>query len=146
MNQLVAPLLFVLNVGVSPQGVHLRNKLKMLLGIGFCVCAAIVLSLLMNDNSDVQLVAPFICLFAVTMAAFFSGRVAAFLGAIGACVTFCFLLFPPVGSIRVANPIQRIAIMTFMLLAALAVRLAPPAALIEGNDSHMRRPDGPKKH
>jgi K+-sensing histidine kinase KdpD len=58
----------------------------------------------MNDDSDVQLVAPFIFLFAVTMTAFFWGRVTAFLGAIGACLTFCFLLFPPLGSIRSGKP------------------------------------------
>lgn len=93
----------------------------------------------MNDDSDVRLVAPFICLFAVTMAAFFWGRITAFLGAVGASVTFCFLLFPPLGSIRVADPNQRVAIIAFLLLAVFAVHLAPPGLLVEGGYSQIRK-------
>lgn len=124
----------------------MRPRLNLLRGMAFCICAAVVLSLLMNDDPDVRTMAPFICLFAVTMAAFLWGRITAILGAIGAGVTFCYFLFPPLGSIRVANPHQRVAIVTFLLLAILAVRLAPPAVLVESSYSRARkRNTQPKK-
>ena len=109
-------------------------KIKSLGGVAFCVFAAIALSLVMNDDSDLRLAAPVICLFVVALAAFMWGRVAAILGAVGASVTFCLLLFPPLGSFRVSSPTQRVALAAFQLAAIAAAFLAPPDMVVQGRD------------
>ena len=111
----------------------MRFTLKSAGGIVFCVGAAIVLSFVMNDDSEGRLAAPFICLFAVLMTAFLCGRLAAILGATGANLTFCLLLFPPLGSIRVSNPNQRVAVIAFQILALGAAFLAPPSLVVQGD-------------
>lgn len=115
----------------------MRIKLESLVGIAFCAGAAIVLSLLLNDDAEVSLIAPFMCLFVVTMTAFFWGRIVATFGAVAANLTFCFYLFPPRWSIKVSNPEQRIAVIVFQVLAVAAVFLAPSSPVIE--ESYPRR-------
>lgn len=99
----------------------MRIKLESLVGVAFCAGAAIVLSLLLNDDPEVSLIAPLMCLFVVTMTAFFWGRVVAIFGAVASNLTFCFYLFPPRWSIRVSNPDQRIAVIVFQAVVVSSV-------------------------
>jgi uncharacterized protein DUF4118 len=107
-------------------GAALHASLKYLGGIAFCVGSAIFLSVLMNDDADIRLAAPFICIFVVVLAAFLWGRLAAILGAVAADVTFCFVLFPPLGSIRVNDPVERKMLVAFQVVAICLSFLAPP--------------------
>ncbi len=76
---------------------------KRLVGLGFCVCAAVLLSLIFNDDSEVRLGAPLVCLFVVIVTSFLWGRGAAILGGAAASLTFAVLLFPPLGRLRVSD-------------------------------------------
>lgn len=133
-DPLVKGLKVMLNVADTPQmGVRLWIKLESFVGVAFCAGAAILLSLLFNDDAEVSLIAPFVCLFVVTMTAFFWGGVVAIIGAVAANLTFCLYLFPPRWSIKVSDPDQRIAVVVFQLLAVAAVFLTPSNPGIEGS-------------
>jgi K+-sensing histidine kinase KdpD len=103
----------------------MRFHAKSFVGIGFCVCAAVFLTFSMNQDEDVRLAAPFICLFIVSMTAFLCGRLEAILGSAGASLTFWLFLFPPLGSFHVANPEERIVLATFQL-AAIGIAFTAP--------------------
>lgn len=94
----------------------------------------------MNDDADVRLAAPFLCLFVVIMTAFLWGRLEAILGGAAANVTFCIFLFPPVGSLRLSDPKERVAAIAFQLIAIGAAFLAPAKLTVEG--SYLRGRNG----
>lgn len=102
-------------------------NVKSLVGTAFCVASAIFLSLIMRDDADVRLGAPFLCVFAVIGTAFLWGRLPAILGAVSAGVTFRVLLCPPFGSFRVADPGESTILVVFQVVAIALAFLAPPA-------------------
>jgi K+-sensing histidine kinase KdpD len=112
--------------------------LKSVCGVVFCVSTAAWLSLVMNDDADLRLAAPLICLFAVLLAAFVWGRAAGILGAVGASVVFAIYLFPPIGNFRVNSPDERVIIFTFVVIAVAATFLAPPTLISDGRDRNNR--------
>ena len=99
-------------------------RIKTLAGSIFCLCAALLLSLIMR-NPDIRLAAPLVCIAAVITTAFLLGRAAAILGAAAAVVTFDLLLFPPVGCIRVSEPAEGLALVV-LAWSAIAVGLVTP--------------------
>jgi hypothetical protein len=107
------------------KGRTLRVTLKSLPGVALSVCAAVALSLLLNDDSEIRLLVPVICLFVVLATSFIWGRMAAILGSVGATLTFTILLFPPLGSLRVADPGERMMLLLFQLSAIGLAFLAP---------------------
>lgn len=114
----------------------MRLNAKSLIGIGSCICAAVLLILSMNQDEDVRLAAPFICLFIVSMTAFLCGRLEAILGSAGASVTFWLFLFPPIGSLRVTNGEERIVLAIFQL-AAIGIACMAPCGLV-AEESYFR--------
>jgi K+-sensing histidine kinase KdpD len=104
----------------------MQNASKSLCGIVFCICAAVVLSLVMRDP-DTRLAAPVLCTFAVMASSFLWGRAAAILGAAAATVTFDLFLFPPIGSIRVSDPVERLALALLAWSAVVAFLMTPQA-------------------
>jgi K+-sensing histidine kinase KdpD len=108
---------------------------KTLAGVVFCVASAILLTLALNDEADFRLEAPLICLFAVLATAFLWGRRAAIFGSLAANLTFCIFLFPPVGSLQINDPLERIAAIAFQLSATCVAFLAPPNQVIETSHS-----------
>jgi K+-sensing histidine kinase KdpD len=103
----------------------MHNKQKSHWGIVFCIGAAAVLSLVMRDP-DTRLAAPILCTFAVMASSFLWGRAAAILGAAGATLTFDLFLFPPIGSIRVSDPVERLALALLVWSAVVASLMTPP--------------------
>ena len=103
----------------------MHNKQKSLRGIVFCIGAAAVLSLVMRDP-DTRLAAPILCTFAVMASSFLWGRAAAILGAAAATLTFDLFLFPPIGSIRVSDPVERLALALLVWSAVVASLMTPP--------------------
>ena len=93
-------------------------------GIGFCLCAAVMLSLIMRD-ADSRVAAPLLCTFAVMAASFLWGRAAAIFGGICATLIFEFFLFPPIGSFRVSDPAERLALALLAWIAVIAALLSP---------------------
>jgi len=69
--------------------------------------------------------APMICLQAVIVAALFWGRVPGFVGALAAGLTFAIWLFPPIGSLAIQNPADRIILLLFQLAGLGVVFLSP---------------------
>ena len=102
-------------------------------GIGFCLCAAIILSLIMRDQ-DIRLAAPVLCTFAVMAASFLWGRAAAILGGICATLIFEFFLFPPIGSFRVSDPAERLALALLAWSAVIAALMSPPDSSAASRD------------
>jgi K+-sensing histidine kinase KdpD len=103
----------------------MHNRQKSQWGIVFCIGAAAVLSLVMRDP-DTRLAAPILCTFAVMASSFLWGRAAAILGAAAATVTFDLFLFPPIGSIRVSDPVERLALALLVWSAVVASLMTPP--------------------
>jgi K+-sensing histidine kinase KdpD len=101
-------------------------SLKSLPGIGFCLCAAVLLSLVLNNDEDVRLVAPLMCLFIVIATSLYWGRMAAILGGSVASLTFSIFFFPPLGSIRVSDPADRTTLILFELSVIGVSFLSPP--------------------
>ena len=100
--------------------------LKPLTGIVFCMCGAILLCLAMRDP-DIGLIAPMLCILVVFGVPFRWGRAAAILGAGAANLIFTIFLFPPLGSIRVSDPLE------VMSMALLQVSAVMGAILIRPN-------------
>jgi len=105
----------------------LRIKLKSFSGIAVSVSAAVVLSLVLHDDADIRLVAPLVYLFVVIATSFFWGRAAAIVGSAAGSLTFCILLFPPLGSIRISDPHERTILFLFQVSAIGLAFLAPPS-------------------
>ena len=103
----------------------MHNLPKSLCGIVFCIGAAAVLSLVMRDP-DTRLAAPILCTFAIMATSFLWGRAAAILGAAAATLTFDLFLFPPLGSIRVSDPVERLALALLAWSAVVAALMTPP--------------------
>ena len=95
----------------------MHATLKTFAGILLCVCSAVLLSLVLNDDPEIRLIAPLICLFVVIATSFLWGRMAAILGGAAASLTFSALLFPPLGSLRVSDPGDRTVLILFQLSA-----------------------------
>lgn len=117
--------IFVLKLWHGPGGAIMQNAQKSLCGILFCICAAVVLSFVMRDP-DTRLAAPILCAFAVMASSFLWGRAAAILGAAAAALTFDLFLFPPIGSIRVSDPVERLALALLAWSAVVAFLMTPP--------------------
>jgi hypothetical protein len=113
----------------SPAGGNhnFADKTKSFAGIAFCVCSAVLLSFLLNDDPEIRLVAPLINLFVVIATSFLWGRMAAIVGGSAASLTFAALLFPPLGSIRVSDPSERTTLILFQLFAIGLSFLSPPS-------------------
>ena len=115
----------------------MHNKQKSLCGIVFCIGAAAVLSFVMRDP-DTRLAAPILCTFAVMASSFLWGRAAAILGAAAATLTFDLFLFPPIGSIRVSDPVERLALALLALSAVVASLMTPPNPAEASRESRRR--------
>jgi len=98
---------------------------KSVKGIGFCLCAAGILSLIMRDQ-DSRLAAPLLCTFAVMATSFVWGRAAAILGGICATLIFDLFLFPPIGHFRVSDPAERLALVLLAWSVVMAALMSPP--------------------
>jgi K+-sensing histidine kinase KdpD len=104
----------------------LRIALKSLLGIGLCTGTAVLLSIFLNDSSaDIRLAAPAICLQAVIVTSLCWGRLPGLIGAVTASLTFAIWLFPPIGSIAVHDPTDRIMLILFQVSALGVVWMSP---------------------
>ena len=103
----------------------MRTKVKLITGIVVCCCAAILLSWVMKDP-DTRLAAPLLCIFVVFLVAFRWGRAAAILGAAAANLIFAMFLFPPVGSIRISELDERMALVVLQSSAVFAALLIGP--------------------
>jgi K+-sensing histidine kinase KdpD len=57
---------------------------------------------------------------------FLWGRAAAIFGAAAATLTFDLFLFPPIGSIRVSDPVERLALALLAWSAVVASLMTPP--------------------
>lgn len=84
-----------------------------------------ILSIFLNDDAEIRLVAPLVCLFVVMAASFVWGRTAAILGSVGATLTFATLLFPPIGRLQVDDPGERMVLLVFQVAAVGLAMLAP---------------------
>jgi K+-sensing histidine kinase KdpD len=105
---------------------NLRIALKSLLGVAFCAGTALLLSIFLNDSSaDIRLAAPAICLQAVIVTSLYWGRLPGFVGAVTASLTFAIWLFPPIGSLAVHNPRDRMMLILFQLSALGVVWMSP---------------------
>ena len=108
---------------------------KSLRGIVFCISAAAVLSLVLR-GPDTRLAAPILCTCAVMASSFLWGRAAAILGAMAATLTFDLFLFPPIGSIRVSDPAERLALALLAWSAVVAALMTPPDPAEASQDRH----------
>ena len=115
----------------------MHDAQKSLRGIVFCIVAAGVLSFVMRDP-DTRLAAPILCMFAVMASSFLWGRAAAILGAAAATLTFDLFLFPPIGSIRVSDPVERLALALLALSAVVASLMTPPNPAEASRESRRR--------
>lgn len=69
--------------------------------------------------------APIICLQTVILASLFWGRLSGLVGGLSASLTFAIWLFPPVGSLAIHDPVDRIMMAVFLLSAFIIVLLSP---------------------
>jgi K+-sensing histidine kinase KdpD len=103
----------------------MRTNLKLLFGIAACVGTAVLLTIFLKDGEDVRPAAPAICLQAVIFASVYWGRLSGIIGSITASLTFDIFLFPPIGSMAIHDPIERV-MLTLFQLAALGVFFISP--------------------
>ena len=115
-------------------------------GIALCSCAAVFLSLVLNDDDDIRLAAPLICQFVVIATSFVWGRLTAPLGGAAASLTFSVLLFPPLGSIRVSDPGERTVLVVFQLSAIGLAFLFAPSLPNRRLASNRSRGEAPASH
>lgn len=69
--------------------------------------------------------APVICLQTVILASLFWGRLSGLAGGLFASLTFAIWLFPPIGSLAIHDPVDRIMLVIFLLSAFVIVLLSP---------------------
>lgn len=110
---------------VPPPEFILRTNLRIFAGVGLCVCAAAVLSLVMRD-ADSRIAAPVVCTFPVLAASLLWGRAAAILGGLAASVFFALFLFPPIGSFYVSDPAERLVLILLGSSTVVASLLSHP--------------------
>jgi K+-sensing histidine kinase KdpD len=103
----------------------MRKRQKSLSGMVFCISAATILSLILRDP-DTRLAAPILCTLAVMASSFLWGRAAAILGAAAATLIFDLFLFPPIGSMRVSDPVEGLALALLAWSAVVASLMTPP--------------------
>lgn len=101
------------------------DVLRTVLGAGFCAGIAAFLCAFTNDGWEFRLSAPIICLQTIILASLFWGRLASLVGGISAGLTFAIWLFPPVGSLAIHNPVDRIMLAVFVLGALVIALLSP---------------------
>lgn len=94
-------------------------------GIGICVGAAALLSLLLSDSADSRFVAPALALQAVILAALNFGRVSALVGSFAASLIFILFLFPPVGSFIVRDRLEMAMLLVFQAASIVIAMIAP---------------------
>ena len=102
-----------------------HNTFSTFLGAGFCAGVAALLCAFTNDGWEFRLSAPIICLQTIILASLFWGRVAGLAGGVSAGLTFAIWLFPPIGSLAIHNPVDRIMLVVFGLGAVVIVLLSP---------------------
>lgn len=102
-----------------------RKTLKSSFGVVLCTFTAVLLSVLLTDGPEIRLAAPAICLQGVIVTALFCGRLAGLIGSAAAGLTFALWLFPPIGSLVISNPSDRVMLTLFQLTAVLAALLSP---------------------
>jgi len=103
----------------------MRFTFKFWMGIALCAGTSVVLCVLLRDGEDFRLVAPAISLLAVILTSVWSGRRSALIGSIMATFTYEFLLFPPIGSLVIDDPTERMMLIAFQCFALLAAFLSP---------------------
>jgi K+-sensing histidine kinase KdpD len=101
------------------------RNLKSCLGVVLCTFIAALLSVLLTDGPETRLAAPAICLQGVIVTSLFCGRLAGLIGSATAGLTFALWLFPPIGSLAISNPADRLVLTLFQLTAVLAALLSP---------------------
>lgn len=98
---------------------------KSCLAAAICASAAVVLCTLMNDGWEFRVAAVMICLQAVIVVSLFWGRIPGIVGAISASMIFYVWLFPPVGTLVIENPSDRLILLLFQLAGLGIVFLSP---------------------
>ena len=102
-----------------------HNAFSSILGAGFCTGVAALLCAFTNDGWEFRLSAPIICLQTIILASLFWGRLAGLTGGISAGLTFAIWLFPPIGSLAIHSPVDRMMLLAFVLGAVVIVLLSP---------------------
>jgi K+-sensing histidine kinase KdpD len=102
-----------------------QKTLRSCLGVVLCTFTAGLLSVLLIDGPETRLAAPAICLQGVIVTSLFCGRLAGLIGSATAGLTFALWLFPPIGSLVISNPADRMVLTLFQLTAVLAALLSP---------------------
>jgi K+-sensing histidine kinase KdpD len=102
-----------------------RIAVKSFFAVVVCCGVAVLLCTLMNNGWEFRVAAPMICLQAVIVVSLFLGRVPGLVGAVAASLTFAVLLFPPVGRLAVAHPVDRVILLVFQLAGVGIVFLTP---------------------
>jgi len=102
-----------------------QNALTVCLGAVFCAGVAALLCVFTNDGWEFRLSAPIICLQTIILASLFWGRLSGLVGGLSASLTFTIWLFPPIGSLAIHDPVDRIMLVAFLLGAFVIVLLSP---------------------
>jgi K+-sensing histidine kinase KdpD len=100
---------------------------KSLVAIAVCGSLACLLSFLLR-GSPIGYVVPLMFLLVVIPIAHVWGTLSGILAAIIAGLVFALMLFPPFGSLRVHDPVDRITLIVFELAALGVAYLSSPTA------------------
>ena len=84
-----------------------------------------MLCALMNNGWEFRVAAPMLCLQAVIVVSLFWGRIPGIVGAVSAGTIFYIWLFPPVGTLIIENPSDRVILLLFQLAGLGIVFLSP---------------------
>ena len=110
---------------ICHNGSYQRMKLKTLFATAFCAGGAAWLSFVLRGSDD-RLLAPTLFAVVVAAAGLLWGRASALLGGVASVLVFDLLLFPPIGSIRVSDPIERMSLVLLGWAAILLWVVIPP--------------------
>jgi len=94
-------------------------------GIGICVGAAGLLSLLLSNSADSRFVAPALALQAVILTALNFGRISALVGSVAASVIFLVFLFPPLGSVLIRDRLEMSMLLVFQTASVVIAIITP---------------------
>jgi K+-sensing histidine kinase KdpD len=103
----------------------IRSSLSGLLGVGFCVATAAMLSFFLKDSENIRFVAPIICLQVVILVSLLWGRVTGLIGTLLATLTFTLFLFPPIGSFAIHDTVESLMLFVLIGSSLFVVALVP---------------------
>jgi K+-sensing histidine kinase KdpD len=103
----------------------MRTSLKSIFGIAACAGTAVLLTVFLKDGEDIRPAAPAICLQAVIFTSVYWGRLSGIIGSITASLTFAIFLFPPIGSMAIHDPTERVMLTLFQLAALVVFFISP---------------------